>query len=121
MKVTTLLIVLVSTGGHWFSDRRGEIAISSAVNVPAPGATLSWDLSYRGLRLGGEAGLKFDGAGARQESRFSPRRSASPSRFCSPIDSATRPAKSWRRGKRPSVSIRATNSTACLAASANGG
>lgn len=51
MKLATLLIIVLSNGGYWFSGRPTTINLRSAVKEGLPDAEVSWELKLDGAEL----------------------------------------------------------------------
>jgi hypothetical protein len=57
----TLLLILLSNGGHWFADRDGVVSLSWAANAPMPAADLAWELTLGEVRLAADRAAVNEG------------------------------------------------------------
>jgi hypothetical protein len=78
----SFLIIVLSTGGHWFGEQEAVVTVSWVTSAQMPAADLSWELTLGGVRLAadrvavkaGDGGttirLRIPGARARTEMKW---------------------------------------------------
>ena len=59
MKLATLLVILLSNNGYWFSGQPGSVNLRSAVKGGLPGADISWELRLNKETILGKGKIQF--------------------------------------------------------------